>query len=321
MLNRLPQFRIELDGTRIHFIHCRAETDQAIPLIATHGWQPSGFVELLPLVPLLTDPTAHDIDGPAFDLVIPSLPGYGFSERPSQPITTRDTADLWHRLMAALGYDRYGAHGGDFGAGVTTFMALDQSEPLLGIHLSSLENTPFTGPGSPSLTDAERAYVAASQRWTEEHGGYKAIQSTRPQSLAYGLQDSPAGLAAWIVDKWWAWSDSGGDLDATLSRDVLLTHLTIYWATGTIDTSLRDYRDNRGATYTLGPDDFVDVPTAFAVFSDHHIDEPVPPRAWVDRLYRVQRWTPMPRGGHFPAQEAPELLARDIAAFFAHQWT
>jgi len=316
-LNAFAQFRIELDDVRIHFVHERAPRGRGIPLILTHGW-PSTFVELLPLVPLLTDPAAHGIDGPAFDVVIPSLPGYGFSERPAWTgVNYRYTAGLWRRLMRGLGYERYGAYGTDFGAGVATFMALDDPEPLLGVHLSNLELAPYTGPGSRPLSEAERAYLARNEAWWQAEGGYKAIQSTKPQTLGYGLNDSPAGLAAWILEKWRSWADSRGDLDGRFSRDFLLTTLTIYWATGTITSSMRDYVDNRRFGVTLGPRDIVHVPTGIAVFAHQFVDDGAPPRTWAERLYNVRRWTPMPRGGHFASAEEPALLARDIAAFFA----
>ena len=270
----------------------------------------------LPLVPLLTDPAAHGIDGPAFDLIIPSLPGYGFSNRPARTgVTGRYTATLWHELMRGLGYERYGTQGGDFGAGVATFMALDNPRPVIGLHLGNLEIPPHTGPESRPLSQAEAAYVERHDAWWLREGGYKAIQSTKPQTLAYALNDSPAGLAAWILEKWRSWSDCGGDLESRFSRDFLLTMLTIYWATGSIASSMRDYYDNRwfGGTM-LDPKSFVGVPTAIAVFKDPAGD---PPREWAERLYNVRQWTPMPSGGHFAATEEPVLLARDIATFFA----
>jgi pimeloyl-ACP methyl ester carboxylesterase len=308
-LNELSHFRADVDGVRIHFVHERAPGGDGIPLILTHGW-PSSFLELLGLVPFLRD---------TFDLVIPSLPGYGFSERPARTgVTTRYTAGLWHRLMRGLGYERYGAQGGDWGAGVSTFMALDDPEPMIGLHLSNLDNDPYTGPGSRPLSEAERAYVSDWQRWVDEEHAYSAIQSTRPQTLAYGLNDSPAALAAWIIEKWRAWSDCGGDVESRFSRDFLLTNVTLYWVTRTIATSIRDYFDNnRFPEAAIGPDDFVRVPTAVTSFSRHFAYEGVAPREWAERLYDVRRFTPMPRGGHFPATEEPELLARDIAAFFA----
>jgi len=315
-LNELDNFRADVDGVRIHFVHERARGEGALPLILTHGW-PSAFVEFLPVLPLLTDPRSHGIDGPGFDVVVPSLPGYGFSERPARAgVTTRYTARLWHALMRGLGYERYGAHGGDFGAGVATYMALDKPERILGLHLGNLEIPPYTGEGSRPLSDAEREYLAQNAAWAERERGYSAIQSTKPQTLGYALNDSPAGLAAWILEKWRSWTDSGGQPESRLSRDFLLTLMTLYWVTQTITPSIRDYFDNRWHAGPLGPDDFVEVPTAVTVFDNHFLPEGTPPREWAERLYNVRRWTPMPRGGHFAPAEEPELLARDIAAFF-----
>ena len=307
-LNALHHFHATVDGTRIHFVHERAASGDGIPLILTHGW-PSSFLELLALVPLLSD---------RFDLVIPSLPGYGFSQRPHRTgVTSRFTAGLWHQLMRGLGYERYGAHGADWGAAVSTFMALDEPGPMSGLHLANLDSAPYTGPGSRPLSEAERAYVADFQRWLDEERAYGAIQSTRPQTMAYGLNDSPAGLAAWILEKWRLWGDTGGDIESRFSRDFLLTNVTLYWATAAIVTSMRDYFDNRWSPETaIGPDDFVRVPTAISVFEHNFVAEGDMPREWAERLYDVRRWTPMPRGGHFPAAEEPELLAADIAAFF-----
>ena len=318
-LNEFHHFRADVDGSLVHFVHERARGSGGIPLILTHGW-PSSFAEFLPLVPLLTDPQGHGIDGPAFDVVIPSLPGYGFSERPARTgVTTRSTARRWHALMRGLGYERYGAQGADFGAAVTTYMALDHPEPMLGIHLSTAEVPPYTGPGSRQLSPDERRFVDRNQQWSDVERGYSAIQSTKPQTLGYGLNDSPAGLAAWIVEKWRSWSDSSGDLDAHVSRDFLLTVITLYWVTQTITSSMRDYVDNRWSGVPIGPDDYVTVPTAVASFANHFVAEGEPPREWFARLYNVRQWTPMRRGGHFAAAEEPELLARDIAMFFANR--
>ena len=314
-LNRFKHFRAEIDGVVIHFVHERARHGNGVPIILTHGW-PSAFIELLPLVPLLSDPRAHGIDGPAFDLVIPSLPGYGFSGRPARA-NYRSVAALWHRLMGALGYERYGAGGGDFGAGVTTLMALDEPRRMIGIHLSNLELSPWMGEGSRPLSSAERAYLAQRQRWDESERGYSSIQSTKPQTLAYALNDSPAGLAAWILEKWRSWADTGGSLEGRFSRDFLLTLVTLYWVTETVTTSMRDYFDNRWHGISLGPNDFVRVPTGIANFTTQLIFEGDPPREWAERLYDVRQWTPMPRGGHFAPAEEPERLARDLATFFA----
>jgi pimeloyl-ACP methyl ester carboxylesterase len=294
-LNALEHFRADLDGVRIHYVHVRSG---GTPLILTHGW-PSTFVEHLQLVPHLRAD---------FDLVIPSLPGYGFSERPARN-TTRDTARLWHHLMQGLGYSRYGAQGGDFGASVTTHMALEDAEPLIGIHLHQIDDRPPVGADPP--TAAEREYLAAVEAWDAVERGYSSIQSTKPQTVAYGLNDSPAGLAAWIVEKWRSWSD---DL-ATIDRDVLLTNLTLFWVTQTITTSMRDYYDMRWHRPEIrGP---VRVPTGVALFANELVSEGTPPCEWAERLYPdLRRWTPMPRGGHFAPAEQPQLLARDIAAFF-----
>lgn len=315
-LNALDHFRMELGGATVHFVHARAAQGDGVPLILTHGW-PSSFVELLGLVPLLTDPQAHGIDGPAFDLVIPSLPGYGFSPRPPRTgINYRYVAGLWRMLMERLGYERYGVGGGDFGAGVATFQALDDPARVIGVHLTNLEIPPYTGPASRPLSEAERAYLAQREQWDGVERGYSSIQSTKPQTVGYGLNDSPAGLAAWILEKWRSWTDSRGDLDGQLSRDFLLTMLTIYWATQSVTPSMRDYFDNRWTGVSLGPDDLVRVPTGVAVFDHQFVHEGDPPREWVERLYTVRRWTQMPRGGHFAPVEEPELVARDIAGFF-----
>jgi pimeloyl-ACP methyl ester carboxylesterase len=319
-LNRFAHYRAQAGDAVVHFVHEPARHGGGIPLILGHGW-PSCFAELLPLVPLLTDPAGHGISGPEFDVVIPSLPGYGFSSRPAVAggITYRYVAGLWHTLMRGLGYARYGAGGGDFGAGIATFMALDDPGPLIGLHLTNLEFSPWTGPGSPPLSAAEQAYLAQADRWDRAERGYTAIQSTKPQTLGYALNDSPAGLAAWILEKWRSWSDCHGDLESVFSRDFLLTVVTLYWVTSTITSSMRDYYDNRRwqGEPRLGPDDIPRVPAAVAVFPHTFVPEGEPPREWAERLYDIHRWTVMPRGGHFAAAEEPELVARDIAAFFA----
>ena len=314
-LNTFKHFRAELGDIRIHFVHERAREGDGIPLILTHGW-PSSFLEFLPIVPLLTDPKANGIDAPAFDLVIPSLPGYGFSERPAQA-SYRTVARMWHELMHGLGYERYGAGGGDFGAGVATYMAIENRAPMIGLYLTTMELWPPTGEGMQPLTEAETAYVARVHQWDEVERGYSAIQSTRPQTLGYALNDSPVGLAAWILEKWRAWSDSDGDLEAHFSQDFLLTMLTLYWVTETITPSMRDYFDNRWHGTDLHPGERVPVPAGLANFDHNYVSEGSPPREWAERLYDVRRWTSMPSGGHFGAVEEPERLARDIAAFFA----
>jgi pimeloyl-ACP methyl ester carboxylesterase len=316
-LNRHPQYLVTVDGVAIHAVHERAQHGTGIPIVLTHGW-PSTFIEYLPLVPWLTDPAAHGLDGPAFDVVLPSLPGYGFTRRPTRTgVTSRYTAGLWHGLMRELGYQRYAAGGGDFGASVATYMGLDDPDPMIGLHLSNLDVPPYLGPEVASLTPAEQVYQKENDQWASVERGYSSIQSTKPQTVGYGLNDSPAGLAAWLLEKWHSWTDSRGDLDARFGRDFLLTMLTIYWATETITPSMRDYYDNRWTDVRLGPTDRVRVPTAVAVFPHELVSEGEPPREWAERVYDIRRWTPMPSGGHFAPIEEPELLARDIVAFFA----
>ncbi|MEO1336256.1 MAG: epoxide hydrolase family protein, partial [Myxococcota bacterium] len=314
-LNQFPQFRTQIEGLQVHFVHVRAVGGSGLPLLLTHGW-PSSFAELLPIVPLLTDPAAHGIDGPAFDVVIPSLPGYAFSERTATPWTLRDTARLWRKLMATLGYEQYGLHGGDFGAAVSTFIALDTPSVVKGLHLSNLELAPYLGDGAAPLSAAEQAFVQQEEQWVEAEGGYYALFSTKPQTWAVALSDSPVGLAALILEKWRTWSDSGGDLERRFSRDFLLTTIMLYWFTNCIGTSVRDYFDNRTLVEQIGPDHRVHVPTAIGLFGNEFVDDGDPPRAWAERLYNVTRWQVMPRGGHFAATEEPMLLAQDIAAFF-----
>lgn len=253
--------------------------------------------------------------------MIPSLPGYGFSSRPEVPggVTYRYVAGLWHQRMQGLGYHHYAAGGGDFGAGIATFMALDDPGPLIGLHLTNLELAPYTGPGSRPLPAAERAFLAQARHWDQAERGYTASQSTKPQTAGYALNDSPAGLAAWIGEKWRSWSDCGGDLQSRFSTDFLLTIVTLYWVTGTITSSMRDYYDNRRwqGEPRLGPDHRARAPTAVAIFPHMLIPEGQPPREWAERLYDIHRWTVMPRGGHFAPAEEPQLVAHDIAAFFA----
>jgi pimeloyl-ACP methyl ester carboxylesterase len=303
-LNEYDHFIAEVDGVRIHYVHQRSGKP---PLVLTHGW-PSSFAEML----FLVDRLAAD-----FDLVVPSLPGYAFSSRPAQVGLNREfVGRLWHRLMQGLGYERYGAHGGDFGAGVATYMALTEPDRMVGIHLSTPEVAPYLGPGSAPITPIERAYLEHVSQWEETERGYSAIQSTRPQTLGYGLTDSPVGLAAWLVEKWRAWSDSDGDVDTYIGRDGLLTTITLYWVTNSITSSMRDYFDNRWHQDAIRPHDHVRSPTAMAVFANELVPEGEPPRELFERLYNIRRWTVFPRGGHFAATEEPDLLASDILAHF-----
>jgi pimeloyl-ACP methyl ester carboxylesterase len=313
-LNAFHHFRARLDGLAIHFIRERGRGPRPMPLIVTHGW-PSTFFQMAKLIPLLADPGAHGSDPEdAFDVIVPSLPGCGFSERPTKRgMSKTRIASLWTRLMTeALGYHRFGAQGGDIGSGVTAWLAFDHPDRVVGIHVADVIR-PFLGPGSPPLTPAERAFIDEERRWIQAEGAYDHIQATKPQTLAYGLTDSPVGLAAWIVEKFRSWSDCGGDVERRFSKDELLTHVTIYWATGTINSANRLYFERDRESRFLGPGERVEVPCAVTIFP---ADIDRPPREWAERAYNLARWTVMPRGGHFAAAEEPELLAEDIRAFF-----
>lgn len=313
-LNRIPHFRAAVRGYGIHLVHVRGRGPHPIPLILTHGW-PSTFFELIKLIPLLTDPAGHGGDAvDSFDVVIPSLPGFGFSDRPhGRGFTSMDTAELWMALMTeALGYDRFAAHGGDVGAGVTSRLGLRFPERLIGIHVSAVVR-PEIGPDDRPLSDAEQAYVSLNDAWERDEDGYGHIQGTRPQTLAYGLNDSPVGLAAWIVEKYRAWSDCGGDLERRFVKNDLLTNVNLYWFTQTINPSMRHYFEQRHAPWPFPRGTRIHVPTGVCLTVEA-VDRA--PREWAERTYNVERYTQLPRGGHFAAMEEPALLADDIRAFF-----
>lgn len=309
-LNELSHFRTDIDGLGIHFIHVRGNGPSPFPLVLTHGW-PSSFFELTKLVPLLADPAAHGGDPTdAFDVVVPSMPGFGFSSRPSERFVSARVADLWAQLMRRLGYERFGAHGGDIGGGVSARIGQFHPEVLAGIHVTNVYGS--IGESDPPATDAERRYLEQQAQWEHDEGAYGNIQATRPQTLAYGLNDSPAGLAAWIIEKYRAWSDCGGDVERVFSKDELLTNITIYWATESVGSSFRPYWDSRNNPNPR-PWVRITVPCGIAVFPQ---DLGRPPREFAERSYNVRRWTEMPRGGHFAALEEPQILAQDIRAFF-----
>jgi pimeloyl-ACP methyl ester carboxylesterase len=319
-INRFAHFRADVDGFGVHFIHERGTGDRPLPIILTHGY-PDSFVRFSKIIPMLTDPEAHGGDAAdAFDVVVPSLPGYGFSDKPSKAGFTFRIGDLWHALMTeALGYERFAAHGGDWGGVVTEQLARSHAGSLVGIHLTDV---PFWHlfQKPDDLSRDEQKFLADAEQWQREEGAYALIQGTRPYSLARGLNDSPVGLAAWIVDKFHAWSDCHGDVDKRFTKDELLTNITIYWATETIGSSFLPYYDfMNGGPLRWMAEAFKqwigssEVPAAFARFPK---DISHPPREWAERFFNVQRWTDMPRGGHFAAMEEPELLVEDMRAFF-----
>ena len=314
-LSAFHHYRYMADGFGIHFIHERGKGSAPIPLILTHGW-PGSFLEMLRIIPLLTDPANNGGDNSdSFDVVVPSMPGYGFSDRPiHRGLNTFAIAASWARLMTELGYSRFAAQGGDIGAGVSTILGLRHTPRIIGIHLNYIPGSyrPPIEEGT-KLEQVEEAFLQDADRWYDQHGAYAHVQRTHPQTAAYGLNDSPPALAAWILEKFRDWSDCDGDLYRRFTRDELLSNVTLYWVTETIHSSFRLYYEGRKAPLHFGPGDFVHMPCAIAHFPK---EAPFPPRNWVERGYNVQRWTEMPRGGHFAAAEEPELLAEDIRAFF-----
>jgi pimeloyl-ACP methyl ester carboxylesterase len=313
-LNDHSQYMADVGGVRLHFVHERGVRPTGgpdpLPLVLTHGW-PSCFAEMLPLVPLLVDPGAHGGDpADAFDVVVPSLPGFLFSGLPAEGrLTMPRIADLWAGLMTAtLGYARFGAYGGDTGAQVTHWLGARHPDKLVGIHLLHPAIPASPDPGRP-YSAAELAYLDRREAEDEDDAGYAAIQATRPDTLAAALNDSPAGLAAWIVDKWRAWGDTGGDVDARFGRDALLTIATLYWATSTIGSSFRVYYDYRHTPERTS----VTAPMAATL----GVEDRGFPRELAERVYTdVRRWREPTAGGHFLPMEEPELLAEELRAHF-----
>ncbi len=315
-LNELPQFTADVDGQRLHFVHVRGQGPNPMPLLITHGW-PSTFWEMYKLIPLLTDPASHGGDAAdAFDVVAPSMPGYGFSGKPTAPgMSYRRVADLFGRLMTdELGYGRFGAHGGDWGGAVTASVAHARPDDVIGGHVTLVIGAPYLGEGAAPLTEAEKALQAEREQWRHAEGGYGHIQGTKPQTLGYGLTDSPVGLAAWIVEKFRTWSDCGGDVESVYTKDELLTNVSIYWFTGTIGSSVRLYYESQRDPLQLGRDEWILPPAAVATFPKEIAH---PPREWCERIFAdLRRFNDMPYGGHFAAMETPRELAEDIRGFF-----
>jgi microsomal epoxide hydrolase len=319
-LNQFAHFSTRVDEIGLHFVHERGKGPNPYPLLLTHGY-PDSFYRFAKIIPLLTDPTAFGGRAEdSFDVVVPDLPGYGFSDRPPKLGTVFNVGALWASLMTdSLGYRHFGAHGGDWGGTVTEQLARSHSDCVSAIHLTDV---PFwhllDKPDDPS--SAERKLFEHNDKWLQKEGAYALIQSTKPQSLAQGLNDSPAGLAAWMVEKFRAWSDCGGDIEARFTKDELLTHVMIYWTTESIGPSFLTYFDYANASALAWLKEGLkkwtgssSVPAAFALFP---ADISHPPREWAERFFNVQRWTEMPRGGHFAAMEEPALLAEDIRAWF-----
>ncbi len=308
-INSYPNFIANIDDHHIHFLHIKGKGKTSIPLIITHGW-PGSFLEMLDLIPLLTDHTEF-----SFDLVIPSIIGFGFSSKHTSPgCDNAYVAELWHKLMLTLGYKKYGAQGGDIGSGISTRLAMKYPNHLIGLHLNYVSDSfkPFLNDNTPSNNNVI-AYQDALENWASKEGGYAYIQSTKPITLAYGLNDSPIGLCAWILEKFNSWSDTNGHLENTFSKDHILANITLYWITESIHSSVRIYNENSKNPMEFGPNDFVSTPVAYANFPK---EISTPPREYMAKGYNIVQWTNMPKGGHFAAMEAPQLLANDIIKFY-----
>lgn len=313
-LNRLSQFRCNIDGVDVHFVHERGKGPNPIPLLLTHGW-PDSYLRYKKIIPLLTDPGRYGGNPEdSFDVIVPSVPGFGFSSHPKHSgVNNAYVAELWAKLMTdKLGYSKFAAAGGDIGSGVTRYLAFNHPELLIGIHLTDigiirdLMNIQDTA----GLSEEELQYVINTPKWIAGEGAYMSIQSTKPQTIAYGLSDSPVGMAAWIIEKFRSWSDCKGDLQQSFSEDELLTNIMIYWVTNTIGSAAQIYYEN---THSLPPLGYIEVPTGVAILPG---DVLLPPQEWAARNLNITRWTVLQRGGHFTAMEEPELLADDIREYF-----
>ncbi|HEY0238862.1 MAG TPA: epoxide hydrolase [Friedmanniella sp.] len=312
-LNRLPRYTVSLGGLRTHVIHARAvaPTGPVLPLVLTHGW-PDCCWRYLKVIDLLTDPGAHGGDpADAFDVVVPDIPGFGWSERPPRPLDSVAVAGLWAELMSVLGYERFGAAGGDLGSHVSRYLALDHPDRVVAVHRTD-GGLPSRAAFPDALSPEEEAWFAEAAAWSATEGAYAAMHRTKPQTAAAGLNDSPAGLAAWIVEKLRGWSDCDGDPATVYTADEVLTLLSSYWFTETIGSSMRMYAANAA----IPPAQLarrVEVPSGFSLFAGDIVR---PPRAWLERTTNLVRLTEPTRGGHFAAFEQPELYAEELRTFF-----
>jgi pimeloyl-ACP methyl ester carboxylesterase len=311
MLNRFGQFKTQIDGLRFHFLHVRSRHANALPLILTHGW-PGSVIEFHKVIGPLTEPTAHGGKAEdAFHVVVPSLPGYGFSDRPTQTgWNSVKTAAAWTQLMPRLGYKRYVAQGGDWGASVTTELAHLRPPELAGIHLNMLFVLPRVLP--KELSEEEQAALAALDNFGKEGFGYAKQQATRPQTLGYALTDSPVGQAAWIYEKFAEWTDSNGNPETVLSMDEMLDDIMLYWLPGTAASAARMYWENSKIDFTATA--VIDLPVGCSIFPKEIYRAP---RSWAQLVYRnLIHWNELDRGGHFAAFEQPELFVNELRACF-----
>ena len=313
-LNRFPQFRATVGDLGIHFIHRRGEGPKPLPLVITHGW-PGSVAEFSEIIEPLADPARHGGSAEdAFDVIAPSMPGYGFSDHPKKPgMNPEAIAALWAELMRGLGYERFGAQGGDWGAMVTTYLGLRHAKHLIGMHLNMVIAIPENTKDLDGVTGEEVEALLEARKFLKDETGYQGIQGTKPQTLSYALNDSPAGLAAWIVEKFRTWSDCNGDVESRFTKDQLLTNIMLYWLPETANSSCRLYYEAMH-TGTWAPRGLrVDVPTGCAIFPKEMVR---PPRKWAEQAFDLRRFTRFESGGHFAAMEEPKALVEDIRAFF-----
>lgn len=313
-LNSLSQFQCNIDGVDIHFIYEKGKGTNPIPIILTHGW-PDSFLRYKKVIKTLSDPASSGGNpNDSFDVIVPSIPGFGFSSSPEYSgYNNSRVSELWVKLMTEkLGYAKFAAAGGDMGSGITRYMALNHPELFIGIHLTDIGIIrPLLMENDESkLSAIEIAYKKTAQQWIAQEGGYMSIQSTKPQTLAYGLSDSPVGVAAWILEKFYSWSDCKGNLENIFSKDELLTNVMIYWLTNTVGSTANIYYEN---THSLPPMDKINVPTGLALF---HGDVLLPPKEWAEKNLNIIHWSEIPRGGHFTAMEEPTLFTEDIRKFY-----
>jgi pimeloyl-ACP methyl ester carboxylesterase len=318
-LNSWQQFKTTINEQDIHYIHVRGKGPDPLPIILTHGW-PDSFLRFEKIIPLLADPGASGGNrADAFDVIVPSIPGFGFSGGPSAQTSIFQVHNLWAKLMTdVLGYERFVAHGGDWGSLVTEHLARSHSRAVAAIHLTDVSFLhSFQKPDK--VSPAEQKYFEAMEKKQMTENAYAMLQGTRPQTLSAGLTDSPAALAAWVVEKFQSWSDHN-NLENTFTKDELLTNISLYWFTGSVTSSFLPYYDvvNAGALTWMGEKvkewtGSSGVPAAFAIFGKENTN---PPREWAERFFNVQRWTQLPKGGHFGALEQPEMLAEDLREFF-----
>lgn len=307
-INALPSKTAVIDGQEVFYLEYIGEGDAPFPIVLTHGW-PSTVLEMVQLAERLSAPSRFGgSPDDAFTVIVPALPGFAFSEARALAGDAQHTHDIWHKLMHdELGFKHYAAHGGDLGAGITSRLAQAHPESVVGIHLLAVADPVLV---ADDVTAEERAYLNSGDEWMRTEGGYEHLQRTKPATASFALSDSPVGLLAWLLEKYRAWSDCGGDVSTKFSDDFLLTQVSLYWFTNTISTSFFPYFAH--AQGLTGRVDLVSVPTAVAVFPH---DLVLPPRSWAERTYNVVRYTRMLRGGHFAAHEEPELLGNDIVEF------